>query len=131
MEGFYLQWVDGRLCRNLPVEAVYRESDEIGDVNDLLESIFTAPEPSVADISDEGEPVYAEERRGLEEIETVKEIHELILECAKEHAEMYGHNYISKDLAQVLVSMTDNVRLIGEAAKVYRLCHRNEMLIRL
>lgn len=108
---------EGRLDESLLVELVYDQNEwkDTRSTTCILEKVFTSLEPSVIDMDKEGNPVFSGEDRSDHELETVKKIHQGILKGVKEFYDLAGGAaYISKELAQALFYIIEDVVFCGE-----------------
>lgn len=127
IDGFYMQWVEGRATRNLKVYSIYGETDEIGDLTERLEGILSSDQPSVADISDDGKIIFANDKRSQMQIETMQNVQDIVVEEIRKYIEKNGRPFPSRQLSQVLFSMTENVRLTNEAKALLDLYSYNDL----
>ena len=127
IDGFYMQWVEGRARRNLKEYSLYDETDEIGDLTERLEGILSSDQPSVSDISGDGDIVFSNDKRNKKQIDTMLKVQDIMVEEIKDYIAKNGRSIPSRELSQVLFSMTENVRLTGEATELLGLYSYNDL----
>lgn len=125
IDGFYLQWVEGCLRRELTKVSLYSEKDYVGEYNELLESIFTSPEQSVWDIDDNGNIQFAKEDRLYDDIEFMNLVHNCIAEYCKD--DKYTNYSFSKEFSEKMLSLVANVVFEDEASIVNNIRLRNDL----
>lgn len=129
LDGMYLYRQMSRIYREIAIWAVYDEQQwggnlKIGDIDltNLFEKIFTAPKPSVIDMAERGEPVYALEDRSDEELDMLEHIQDIILEEVKRNGYfLKWDRKISKELVCALFGLSGVVIYQQEAEALYKL----------
>lgn len=122
--GFYLCKRKGFVHFKLDTNSCFQEKEnDVRDLienNNFLESILTAPEPSVVDMDESGKPVFAVENREIEEIKNVMLAQKGIEEFFFEYISMMfiDGKGINKTLPQFLLKMYKEVWLTGECKKI-------------
>lgn len=92
LKGVYLKKVQRVNGPDVEVEsAIVKGGDTLsgGPVN-FLEKVFTAPHPSVVDMNEDGQPVFAKETRMNEELHIIEKIQNSIQDELDDIQETYG-----------------------------------------
>ena len=128
LDGFYMQWAEGPIARDLKVESLYNDENMIGEFNQFLELLLSSPEPSIKEIKENGDFTYMSEPRGEEEIKFMEFCHVTIEGIIKEIWENCEHPcQFSAEFAEVALSLLANFRFTAEAGVVNRLKGFNDM----
>lgn len=107
LKGVYLKKVQRVNGPDVEVESAIGEGGDTlsgGPVN-FLEKVFTAPHPSVVDMYEDGQPVFAKETRTTEELEIIEKIQNSIQDEFDDVKKTYGKmiNITDKCILALLV----------------------------
>lgn len=130
LDGFYLCRKESNWDRELNVVSVYDEGkgQDFSDVVDLLETIFTSPNPSVTGIDGEGNPVYTEEKRTKKELKMVEEAQKAIADYIEQYAEIRGlEHMVDSELPEVILGLFNSVKYKDETAFLADLKHVDDL----
>lgn len=122
-KGFYLWKIDSCPKRDIDVYSVLGDSEDdiisqskINLCINLLEKILTSFEGTVKEFDDNGEPLLSYDNRSEDELETVKRSHEYVVEWIRECVKDQGRYDISKEVAFILLCISQKIDLTGEAS---------------
>ena len=126
LDGFYLQRGYSSIQRNLSVHSLYdgKKTEDIGNsiirYIYMLESIFSAPHPSVASVDDSGNIIYGKEKRTEKAIDEMLYIQEETVIIWKEYMEfMYIPEVkVHKELPESMLSVVEIAELEGECRAI-------------
>lgn len=117
LEGFYLCRRQSSRDTKLKVISVYdeRRGQSFSHAIDLLETILTAPTPSICTMDEEGNPVYMEEQREKGEMELVEAAQKAIMSYIQQYIELRDiDNRIDSELPEVILGLLDSVKYEDE-----------------
>lgn len=122
MKGFYFLRLEPDFMSNkgLDIDSFYEidetESNSIYDNYYVLETILTAPYPSVCGFDYTGEPIYAEETRSEADICCFQRIQEGILDYFRRYLELLpeGEESQSKRLDEIMLGLIHNLEIEDE-----------------
>lgn len=122
IKGFYFLRMEPEFMKSKALDIVpfYLENEKnesvIFENYYILETILTAPEPSVVDFDSRGNPVYAEETRKKEEIECLGRIQEGIIDYFRDYinSTQAGKRRINKLYDEEFLKLINCVKITDE-----------------
>lgn len=122
LKGLYFLRLEDEYIKEkgLDVEAFYKADERnrsaIFEDYYILETVLTAPEPSVKEIDTEGVPVYAEETRTDENINCFLTVQEGIQEYFKTYLELCPESLreINKELDERMLSLIHGIAIVDK-----------------
>lgn len=130
LDGFYFCRRQSRREKELQVISVYdeRKGQSFSHAIDLLETILTAPTPSVRAIDEEGNPVYGEEKRERREMDFVETAQGAIMEYIQQYIELRGiDGEIDAELPEMLLGLLDSVKYEDETEFLKKTEHIDDL----
>ena len=90
-----------------------KKNSAIYDNYYLLETILTAPHPSIVDFDMEGKPIYAKELRSQRNIDCLKRMQEGIINYFKDYLKLVNDDErrINKEFDDICLRMIRNVEI--------------------
>lgn len=88
LKGFYFMQQDIDRMGGLDVEAFTDGKNPVAKNYYILETVMTSPEPSVIGFDERGRPLYSEETRSAENMESVRQVQEGIERYFREYLEI-------------------------------------------
>lgn len=133
IEGFYLatyKHINDPLDVCVSSPYTYKFGNYISLAHQFLETVFSAPVPSIDDISENGEPIYAKEPRTKDQIECMLCIQENV---EKHFFEFYDLLYVSKypidaHTMEAYLKYYDKVEYAGECCQFAELELLDDMM---
>lgn len=122
LDGFYFSRTHSYTHRKIDSTSLYEREDYPHNqlLTDRLETILSAPSPSVRDIDENGQFLFEKETRSLEELSLLQTIQDAIVEGVrkiKDYERIYASE-IDKMLAIALVMVLDNTEWGGELSQM-------------
>lgn len=122
LEGFYFLQLEEEYMkeRKLDIQSFYisdeRDDSAIFENYYILETILTAPTPSIKEIDDFGEPVYAEETRTDKDIECLCDVQNGIHDYFKTYINLCPKNLleVNKKLDEIMLSLIHGIAILNE-----------------
>ena len=119
MKGFYFLWLEAENMKDkkLDIRSFCEDGEFVsGAVYDnyyILETILTAPHPSVKGFDEDGQPVYADETRKDEDIRCFERVQEGILDYFKTYMELcpQGERQVDKGLDGILLRLIHEIKI--------------------
>lgn len=119
LKGLYFLQLEPEFMsdKNLDIEPFYNETEKnesvIFDHYYILETILTAPHPSVSEFDSEGEPVYAEETRSERDIRCFGKAQEGILDYFKTYISILPNieRRRNKKLDEIILALVGKVKI--------------------
>jgi len=93
-----------------------RENSAIFDDYYIIETILTAPYPSVSEFDNNGKAIYSEETRSKKDIECIMNVQDGILEYIKKYLSICPKNEvkINKNLDEAFLNLVHNVEILNQ-----------------
>lgn len=122
LKGFYFLWLEEEYMREKGMDICpfytsdEMESSAIFDNYYILETVLTAPEPSVAGFDEKGNAYYAEETRREEDIECFQDAQKGIFDYFKTYLRLCprGEEKVNKKLDEEILSLIHNIHILDE-----------------
>lgn len=130
LEGFYFCRRQGGRGEGLQVISVYdeRKGQSFSHAIGLLETILTAPTPSVRAIDETGNPVYGKEKRGRREMEFVETAQEAVMEYVRQYIRLRGiDGRIDSELPEIALGLLDCVKYEDETGFLIETEHIDDL----
>ena len=120
IDGLYLYKVHGKHDYSLPITSIFSGQEcSILLKDPFLETIFTAPHPTIISIDDSGMPIYGKDSRSKTEKKMISEIQKGAVESAvKLLNNFYFKGKVNPELAEYCFRISDEVEYSGECLDV-------------
>lgn len=122
LKGLYFLQLEPEFMsdKNLDIVSFYekeeRDGSAIFDNYYILETILTAPFPSVSGFASDGKPIYADETRSGKDIECFQKVQEGIMEYFHDYLNIVPRNlrHTTKKLDEMMLQMIGSIRITDQ-----------------